>query len=62
MSDNKKNVGGQDRAKVSSSEPYEVEDLHQKYPHLSHQTVKDAITEHGPERKKIEAYLNGLKK
>lgn len=55
-----KKTGPQDRARVSSSEPYEVEDLHQKYPHLSHQTVKDAIQEHGPDRKKIESYLNGL--
>jgi len=62
MSDNKQKTGAQDRAKVSSSEPYEVEDLHQKYPHLSHQTVKDAIKEHGPDRKKVEAYLSGLAK
>jgi hypothetical protein len=41
-------------------EPYEVEDLHQKYPHLSHQTVADAVKNHGPERKKVEAYLDGL--
>ena len=62
MSDNKQKIGGQDRSKVSSSEPYEVEDLHQKYPHLSHQAIKDAIKEHGPDRKKIETFLNGLKK
>jgi hypothetical protein len=62
MGDNKQKKVAQDRAKVSSSEPYEVEDLHQKYPHLSHQTVKDAVKEHGPDRTKVETYLNGLEK
>ncbi len=62
MSDNKKVTGQQDRSRVSASEPYEVEDLHKKYPHLEHQTVKDAIKQHGPDRKKIEAYLNSLGK
>jgi hypothetical protein len=62
MSDNKNLKGQQDRNKVNANEPYEVEDLHQKYPHLSHQTVKDAVIKHGPDRKKIESYLNGLGK
>ncbi|MDO6430366.1 DUF3606 domain-containing protein [Flavitalea sp. BT771] len=60
MSDNKQLKGQQDRNKVNAREPYEVEDLHQKYPHLSHQTVVDAVKSHGPERKKVEAYLDGL--
>ena len=60
MSDNKQLKGQQDRSKVNAKESYEVEDLHQKYPHLSHQTVADAVKKHGPERKKVEAYLNGL--
>jgi hypothetical protein len=62
MSDNKNLKDQRDRAKVNSQEPYEVEDLHQKYPHLSHQTVADAVKKHGPERQKIQAYLDGLGK
>jgi len=62
MSDNKKLQGKQDRSRVSGTEGYEVEDLHQKYPHLTHQVVKDAIKSHGPDRKKVETYLDGLKK
>jgi Protein of unknown function (DUF3606) len=62
MSDNKKLTGRQDRSKVSAKEPYEVEDLHQKYPHLAHQTVADAVKKHGPERKAVEKFLDGLGK
>jgi Protein of unknown function (DUF3606) len=62
MSDNKKLTGQQDRSKVNAKEPYEVEDLHQKYPHLAHQTVADAVKKHGPERKTIEKYLDSLGK
>ena len=62
MSDNKQIKGQQDRNKVNAQEPYEVEDLHQKYPNLNHQTVKDAVDKHGPDRKKIETYLDSLKK
>jgi hypothetical protein len=60
MSDNKILKDQRDRAKVNSQEPDEVEDLHQKYPHLSHQTVSDAVKKHGSDRKKIEAYLDGF--
>jgi hypothetical protein len=60
MSDNKILNDQSDSAKVNSQEPYEVEDLHQKYPHLSHQTVRDAVKKHGSDRKKIETYLDGF--
>jgi hypothetical protein len=60
MSDNKDLKDQRDRAKVNSQEPDEVEDWHQKYPHLSHQTVKEAVKKHGPDRKKIETYLDGF--
>ena len=62
MSNNKNLKGHQDRNRVSSSEGYEVEDLHQKYPRLSHDVVKEAVKKHGPDRKKVEAYLDGLNK
>ena len=60
MADNKQQRGQQDRNKVNAQEPYEVEDLHQKYPNLSHQTVADAVKTYGPDRKKIEAHLDGI--
>jgi hypothetical protein len=31
---------------------------HQKYPHLAHKAVADAVKQHGPDRKKIETYLD----
>ena len=62
MADNKQQRGQQDRSRVSSGEAYEVEDLHQKYPGLSHQVVKEAVKNYGPDRKKIEAYLDSLNK
>jgi Protein of unknown function (DUF3606) len=62
MSDNKHLKDQRDRSKVNSEEPYEVEDLHQKYKHLTHQTVADAVKQYGPDRKKIETYLDSLGK
>jgi Protein of unknown function (DUF3606) len=60
MSDNKILKDQRDRTKVNSQEPNKVEDLHQKYPHLSHQTVSDAVKKHGPDKEKIETYLDGF--
>ena len=60
MSDDKNLRGQQDRNRVSGSEAYEIEDLHRKYPHLSHDAVKQAIQQYGPDRKKIEAHLDRL--
>lgn len=62
MADNKQLKDERDRNKVNSQEPYEVEDLHQKYPHLSHQIVADAVKQHGPDRRKIEKHLDSLRK
>jgi Protein of unknown function (DUF3606) len=62
MTDSKQKVGKQDRERVSSSEGYEVEDLHRKYPHLAHQVVADAVKTHGPKRTDIETILDSLKK
>src|SRR3569833_409787 len=50
MSDNKLLRGQQDRTRVIAIEPYVVEDLHQKFPHLSLLTVADAVIQHGPDR------------
>lgn len=59
MADDKMKRDGRDRSRVSSSEAYEVEYLHQQYPRLSHQQVYAAVRKAGPNRKKIEEYLRG---
>jgi len=58
--DNKQLKGVQDRNKVNAKEPYEVEYLHQKYPWLSHDTVKKAVDKYGPDRNKVEKHLDSL--
>jgi len=60
MTDNKQLRGQQDRNRVNSQEPYEVEDLHQKYPNLSHEQVRDAVIKYGPDRKNIENHLASM--
>ena len=62
MAPNRSFKGLADRSKVSVSEPFEIEDLHRKFPHLSHDIVKNAIISHGPSRKKVEDHLNSLSK
>ncbi|HYC30287.1 MAG TPA: DUF3606 domain-containing protein [Chitinophagaceae bacterium] len=59
MADDKSKVGRQDRDRVSMSEDYEVEYLHQKYPSKSHEEIKEAIRRHGPSREAIEKSLSG---
>jgi hypothetical protein len=59
MSDNKNKRDGRDRAKVDSKDPSEVEYLHRKFPHLSHQAITGAIRAAGPVRKDVEAYIKG---
>jgi len=60
MTDNKQLKGTQDRIRINGLESYEVEYLHQKFPWLSHQTVKDAVDKYGPNRNKVEAHLDRL--
>lgn len=62
MADNKKSVGKQDRIRVDSMDPSEVEYLHRQFPGLSHQAVSGAVRAAGPLRKDIVAYLNKKKK
>ena len=61
MSDDKSKTGKQDDIRVDINDPSEVEYLHQQFPHLSHQQVRDAIESKGPLRADIEAYLKGRK-
>lgn len=57
MADNKNYTGMQDRVKVDGNDPAEVEYLHSQFPELTHEQVKAAIEESGPERKKILEHL-----
>ncbi|MEO8769400.1 MAG: DUF3606 domain-containing protein [Ferruginibacter sp.] len=57
MTDNKNIKGKQDRIRVDSKDPSEVEYLHRKYPSLSHQAIHGAIRSAGPMRKNILIYL-----
>jgi hypothetical protein len=62
MSDSKENVGQQDRIRIDSKDPSEVEYVHQQFPHLRHQQVVDAIEKVGPIREDVMNYLNNIKK
>lgn len=62
MSDNKDNVGKQDRIRVNSQDPSEVEYVHQQFPSLTHQEVLEAIKRAGPFREEIMKYLRELTK
>lgn len=57
MTDNKKHRGKQDRIRIDSKDPAEVEFLHSQYPTLSHQAIYGAIRAAGPMRDDIKAYL-----
>ncbi|GGH64146.1 hypothetical protein HNQ91_002369 [Filimonas zeae] len=62
MSDNKVNIGKQDRLKVDAKDPGEVEYLHRQFPWFNHQKIKDAIKRAGPFRRNIEKHLAGAGK
>jgi hypothetical protein len=57
MSDNKNINTQQDRVRVDSNDPSEVEYVHQQFPELEHQQIVDAIEASGPFRKDIMEYL-----
>lgn len=62
MSDNNILKDQPDLDKVNSQEPCEVEDWHQKYAHLSHQTVSDAVKNMGrtEKRSKLISTASGM--
>lgn len=62
MSDNKTNVGKQDRIRVSSKDPNEVEYVHRQFPSLTHEQVVEAIKRAGPFREEVMKYLKELTK
>jgi hypothetical protein len=57
MSDDKSKTGKQDDIRVDINDASEVEYLHQQFPNKSHEEIKKAIREKGPNRKDIEAFL-----
>ena len=61
MADDKKKVGSADRARVSSTETYEIEYLAKKH-NLPPLLVKKVVEQEGPMREKIEKYLRQMKK
>lgn len=57
MADNPEQRGRQDRDRVSADQPYEVEYLHRKFPHLSHEQILEAIKAKGPMRDDVMSFL-----
>lgn len=57
MSDDKNKQDARDDIRVDSNDPAEVEYLHRQFPAKSHEDIKKAISEKGPYRKDIEAWL-----
>lgn len=60
MSDDLGNRGGQDRSRVSASEPHEVRYFARKHG-LSEQQVLDLIKQHGNDRRTLEAAVEQMK-
>ncbi len=61
MPDDKKKTGKPDRDLVSANEPYEVAYIAKKH-ELPSTLVKKVIEQEGPSRKKVENYLDQMKK
>ena len=61
MSDQKTNTGNQDRMRVDSNDPSEVEYLHRQFSYLTHQQVLEAVKSNGPMREDKETFLKALK-
>ena len=59
MSDNKKNVGRQDRVRVDANDRSEVEYVHRQFPNMKHEDVLAAVKSKGPYRDDIISYLQG---
>ena len=57
MADNKKYKGRQDRNRVDSNDPSEVEYLHSRFPKLTHRVISAAVKAAGPMRESIIQYL-----
>lgn len=62
MTDNKTNRGKQDRIRIDSKDPSEVEYVHRKFPHLTHEQVVACIKKAGPYRDDVVKCLQEIKK
>lgn len=60
MADDKSSVGGQDRARINTSEDYEVRDWSKKFG-VSADELKAAVKSVGPMAKDVEAHLKTRK-
>ncbi len=58
--DNKKNIGGRDRSRISLSEDYEVSHWAEKSG-VSKAALRNAVKQAGPMVKDVEAYLKNNK-
>ena len=58
MSDDKKNRGGQDRSRVSTSEDYELDYWSQKFG-VSRDRLREAVEAVGSSADDVEEYLKG---
>ena len=58
MSDDKSKPGGQDRARINVSEPYEVRDWSKKFG-VSEDELKAAVNRVGDRASAVEKYLKG---
>jgi hypothetical protein len=61
MPDDTKKTGKPDRDRISAGESYEVSALAKKFD-MPAELVKKIITQEGPMRKNVEAYLSKMKK
>jgi hypothetical protein len=60
MSDNKSLRDGRDRSKIDLNDPAEVEYVHQQFPWLTHEEIREAIKENGPSWEKVTSFLGTL--
>lgn len=62
MSDSKQNIGKQDRIRIDSKDPNEVEYVHRQFPSFTHEQILVAIKRAGPFREEVMKYLKKLGK
>ena len=57
MSDNKNIMDQRDSKKIDLNDPSEVEYVHQQFPYLKHEQIREAIKAKGPSREAVINYL-----
>lgn len=61
MATNKVFRSQKDLSRLDVNNPAQVEYVHYQFPWLTHQQIKDAIRQHGPDRKSVQAYLESIR-